>query len=198
MFQIKKYINLSLILLLAIFIVRNFVVDQYLIPTDSMTPTLRVGSRVWINKSVFGYNLFGQHLGGYDLPDRGDIVAFFMPADVAKTKFIKRCTGIPHDKMILHNGLFLVGANEGFSIPAAGDTVQLDDKNLWFYQPLINQYEQEKVAILGQMVYINGKPAVNYVFKQNYFFVAGDNPTASHDSRYWGLLPESHLIGRLF
>lgn len=183
---------------------RAFVADIFVIPTGSMMPTLKPRDMVVVNKAAFGFRLFGQFARGYSAPKRGDIVAFFMPAEAgnqpdSKTKFVKRCTGVPHN-FVRHSGSLwqLTDAREGtFEIPAAHDTLRLTPENIGFYKPLIEQYEHQKAGVLGRVVYINGKPDSLFVFEQDYYFVEGDNADQSHDSRYWGLLPASHLLGRL-
>jgi signal peptidase I len=81
-------------------------------------------------------------------------------------------------------------------IPARGDTIQLDNLNLPLYQRIIDIYEDNDLAIINGVIHINGVPASNYVIKMNYYFVMGDNYHNSADSRYWGFVPEDHLLGK--
>jgi signal peptidase I len=83
-------------------------------------------------------------------------------------------------------------------IPGENDTVAIDTVNLCLYQKLIEYETQQSVYIKEGKVFIGDKPANEYVFQQNYYFMAGDLARDSRDSRYWGLLPEDHIVGKAF
>ena len=81
-------------------------------------------------------------------------------------------------------------------IPGKGDCIELNQQNIALYEPLI-QYETEKrITIKEGQIFLDGEPLSAYTFTQNYYFMAGDYVSASHDSRYWGLLPEDFVVGR--
>lgn len=73
-------------------------------------------------------------------------------------------------------------------IPKAGETVKLTEENLPFYERIISSYENGSVQEALQ--------AGEYTFKQDYYFMMGDNRHNSLDSRYWGFVPEDHVVGR--
>jgi signal peptidase I len=81
-------------------------------------------------------------------------------------------------------------------VPKKGKTIALTDRNILLYRKLIEQHEDNKFEIKNKIVYINGQPATTYTFKMDYYFVLGDNRYDSIDSRYWGFVPEDHLIGK--
>jgi len=82
-------------------------------------------------------------------------------------------------------------------IPARGDTILLDRINITLYKKLI-EWEQQVSLVEDSVggIYLNDLPVYQYIFNENYYFVAGDKVENSQDSRYWGLLPESFIVGK--
>ncbi|WP_264566807.1 signal peptidase I [Flavobacterium sp. N3904] len=81
-------------------------------------------------------------------------------------------------------------------IPQKGKTVALTLETLPFYKTIITDYEKKDLKVNGNEIRIDGKVATTYTFDQNYYWMMGDNRHNSEDSRYWGFVPENHIVGK--
>ena len=81
-------------------------------------------------------------------------------------------------------------------IPKAGATTPLNTETLPFYERLITVYEGNTLRTEGNNIFVNDKEVTSYTFKQNYYWMMGDNRHNSLDSRFWGFVPEDHVVGK--
>ena len=81
-------------------------------------------------------------------------------------------------------------------IPKAGATVKLDANSFPYYEQIIKNYENNDLVVNGDDIFINGEKADSYTFKQDYFYLVGDNRHNSLDARYWGYVPFDHVLGK--
>ena len=81
-------------------------------------------------------------------------------------------------------------------IPKAGMTLEINETTLPLYKKIIREYEKNELTKEGASIFINGKETTSYTFQQDYYWMMGDNRHRSEDSRYWGYVPEDHVVGK--
>ena len=81
-------------------------------------------------------------------------------------------------------------------IPKKGDSIKLNLTNINLYKDIIERYENNILKVIDDKILINNKVAEQYIFKMNYYWMMGDNHHNSADSRFWGFVPENHIVGK--
>ncbi|WGH75555.1 signal peptidase I [Tenacibaculum tangerinum] len=103
------------------------------------------------------------------------------------------------DKSIFPHDPRYLWSNDNFGpiyIPKKGATVALNSKTIPFYEQIIRRYENNNLTIFEDDIYINGEKAKEYTFKQDYYWMMGDNRQRSLDARSWGYVPFDHVVGK--
>lgn len=198
--------------ILFVFILRSFVVEPFRIPSGSMLPTLQDGDMILVNKFNYGIRLpiVDQKIIPLGDPQKGDVVVFRYPVN-PDIDYIKRIVGVPGDTVAyIGKRLFINGEAVDTTVlgpyvnpsQQAGNPLKLQEK--------IDGKTYETLNMPGDGAYLSGR---SFPFAQNceyaatdfkctvpegHYFVMGDNRDNSEDSRYWGFVPDNHLVGKAF
>lgn len=183
---------------------RSYVIEAFRIPSASMENTLLIGDFLFVNKAAYGgeleiplTGLRFLHVPGYAEPRRDGVVIFRSVEDsTPNLDIVKRMIGAPGDTLqmvhdtIIRNGRRL---DEPFALHLAGGSAADDDFRLQQFRALqLPHYVGRDHAAYHPTTHDWGP----IVVPRDSFWVMGDNRDESYDSRYWGFLPRSHIVGR--
>ncbi len=183
----QEYSEAFVMAIVLAIIIRSFMVQAFKIPSSSMEDTLLVGDHILVNKFVYGIRVPFTDIRWPDLggPSRGDVIVFIFPGDRTKD-FIKRVVGIGGDTVQIVNKKVFVNGQE------ADDSHIKQTDNRVFpskHPPNIGDVRNHEV-LRDQMAPVR--------VPQDMVFVMGDNRDNSHDSRFWGFVPNKDIRGKAF
>ena len=183
--------------LLAVLLLRSFLVEPFRIPSNSMMPTLLTGDFILVNKFTYGIRLPVLNTKVLEVgeAERGDVVVFRYPKDPS-TDYIKRVVGLPGDRVGYYNKIIYINGEPVGQIPAGvyigvGSGISMSGAS---------QRQEQLGEVLHDILVMPRTPGLEgeYVVGEEEYFVMGDNRDNSNDSRYWGPVPEANLVGKAF
>lgn len=209
--------------ILIVFVVRSFLVEPFRIPSGSMIPTLLVGDFILVNKFAYGVRLpvANKKIIGVGDPQRGDVMVFRYPVD-SSLDYIKRVIGVPGDtvsyrnKRLTINGEAVTQVEDGpfeyLEQEPNFNGAQLEMARLNRFKETLGTHahatltESSKATLhLGSVQSFQHKDQCTYdqdgftcKVPAGHYFMMGDNRDRSSDSRYWGFVPEDHIVGKAF
>ena len=180
--------------LLVVFLLRGFVVEPFRIPSGSMLPSLYIGDFILVNKFAYGIKLpvLNKKIIDIDEPERGDVIVFRYPRDPSKD-YIKRVIGLPGDHIAYYNKVLYVN-NKPVARDYAGQYTGPGQTSANDYTEKLEGAEHSILLMPARPNNLQGE----WIVPEKTFFVMGDNRDNSNDSRAWGPVPESHLVGKAF
>lgn len=182
-------------LLLLVLVLRSFVFEPFRIPSGSMKPTLLIGDFILVNKFAYGVRLPVLHRKILDTgaPERGDVAVFRFPRE-PRLDYIKRIVGVPGDLIRYENKQLTVNGQ-----PAVQQVIGPYDDPDGGSSRLI-QIEEEIDGVMHQILNSSvARPGnLEVEVPEGMYFALGDNRDNSNDSRFWGFVPEDHLVGKAF
>jgi len=176
--------------IVAVFLLRSFLVEPFRIPSGSMIPTLRVGDFILVNRFAYGLRcpIGDCKILALGEPKRGEVIVFRYPVD-PRQDFIKRVVGLPGDT-VRYVGKELTINGERMAQETIG--------------PFMGRLDVEATESLSgtphHILSNPDRPAQDFEFTvpAGQYFMMGDNRDGSSDSRFWGTVPEAYLKGRAF
>jgi signal peptidase I len=183
--------------ILAVLLLRSFLVEPFRIPSGSMMPTLLVGDFILVNKFAYGIRLpvLNKKILAIDEPERGDVVVFRYPKNPS-VDYIKRVVGLPGDKVGYYNKIVYINGEPSGQVPAG----VFVGKGAGVSMSGASERREQLGNIQHDILVMPRTPGLEgeYVVGEGEYFVMGDNRDNSNDSRYWGTVPEANLVGKAF
>jgi signal peptidase I len=200
--------------ILAVFLLRSFLVEPFKIPSGSMMPTLLTGDLILVNKFTYGLRLpvINTKLTEGTPPARGDVMVFRYPPKPSMD-YIKRVIGVPGDEVAYLNKKLIINGQPVSKQPAPD---YFDEEAMRYLKQYSEDLGGKKHMLLndeGRRGGLSEAEIMAFPHRENcrysvegvvckvppgHYFMMGDNRDNSLDSRYWGFVPDKNIVGRAF
>lgn len=210
--KLPWYVDLSksfFPVILAVLVLRSFIVEPFRIPSESMVPTLLKGDFILVNKFSYGLRLpvLNTLILGNGLPERGDVVVFRYPREPS-VAYIKRVIGLPGDHLAYRGKQLFINGQPAPLTPLPADPAEPGYQQFEEQLGQVNHHIQMladghwPMAGLWSGLQLqreaDGTIGWEYQVPADHYFMMGDNRDNSSDSRVWGPMPVENLIGKAF
>jgi signal peptidase I len=185
--------------LFLIFAFRWFVYEPFVIPSESMVPNLLIHDHILVKKFSYGlkWPIGDGWLYKWREPTRGDVIVFRYPEN-RDVFYIKRLIGLPGDKITVQNGQISVNDKPWVIQNVMPGSYPDEDTFNYFIeevQPERPDHKTHVVRFFSKEEHL-GPEEKEFIVPAKSYFAMGDNRDQSHDSRFWGFIPEEFLVGR--
>ena len=197
--------------IITVFLLRSFLFEPFKIPSGSMIPTLLVGDLILVNKFTYGLRLpvLNTKITEGNKPQRGDVMVFRYPPKPS-LDYIKRVVGVPGDTVAYINKRLTIN---GQVQPTTAVPEFFDEDAMRYFKQYEEVLGSRKHLLLNddsRPPYVSpivenfaGRDGCSYTIEgvtckvpEGQYFMMGDNRDNSQDSRYWGFVPESNIVGK--
>jgi signal peptidase I len=193
----KEWVRPFILILIVMGTFRSAVADWNHVPTGSMKPTILVGDRIFVNKLAYDLKIpFTRvRLAEWGLPQRGDLVVFFSPAD--GKRLVKRVVALPGERVSMDDNQLMVNGRKIAYEPLDESVIEeLGDKDRQG-----RTFSQERLGSrVHPVMMVPSRPSRHsfeeMVVPEGHYYVMGDNRDESFDSRWFGVVPEPLIVGR--
>ena len=182
-----------------IFAFRWFVFEPFVIPSESMVPNLLIHDHIIVKKYSYGLKrpIGDGWLFKWKKPQRGDVIVFRFPEN-RDVFYIKRLIGLPGDTVSVQNGQISVNGKP-WALRPIQDEDYSDEGTFNYFneevQPERPDSAEHVVRFFSKNAHLGPEEKI-FVVPEKSYFAMGDNRDQSHDSRFWGFIPEDLLVGR--
>ena len=176
---------------------RSAIADWNDVPTGSMKPTIMEGDRVLVNKLAYDLKIpfTTTHLAQWGDPQRGEIVVFYSPAD--EKRLVKRVVGIPGDTVqLINNRLFVNGKPADYEALAKSTINEIPTAEQSSHEFARESASEHPHAVMTTPAMASVRSFGPITVPTGQYFMMGDNRDNSYDSRYWGTVERSRIVGR--